>query len=208
MKKILSVIALLLILLLNSVKLSYSEEGKDHIKAFFMSFALPGLGQYYAGSPGNAKTFIVAELALWSGYYYNLLINKSYRNDYFAYAASHAGVNPSGFGTSYLNAVGGYNSSFEYNSHQLQITDNPVLYSGEMMWDWDTRKNRSHFKYLRERELDYKNNARYCLAGIILNHFLCGLNASKLVQQSNEKRASLTVDLIDTGLAANYSWSF
>ena len=76
------------------------------------------------------------------------------------------------------------------------------------MWDWDTRKNRSHFKYLRESELDYKNNARYCLAGIILNHFLCGLNASKLVQQSNEKRAVLTVDLIDTGLAANYSWSF
>ena len=113
MKKIITLTQFFLILLICNGALVYSEEGKDHIKAFFMSFALPGLGQYYAGSPGNAKIFIMAELALWSGYYYNNLLNKSYRNDYFAYAASHAGVNPSGFGTSYLNAVGGYNSSFE-----------------------------------------------------------------------------------------------
>ncbi len=208
MKKKLFITVTLILMHIYIVGVTYSDEPKDHFKAFLLSFALPGLGQYYAESPGNAKIFIAAELAIWGGYYYNKLIEKSYRQDFLSQAAHHAGVNPSGFGASYLNALGSFDSSFEYNQYQLQIYKNPELYTGSSMWEWDSGRNRSYFKKLRERELDYKNYARYCTAGIILNHFLSGLNASKLVRTGENKRTALTVNILDEGLLANYSWSF
>ena len=208
LKKLLLTIFVIFLLNFNIVDFSHSEEQKDHITAFLLSFAIPGFGQYYAGSPGNAKIFIAAELAIWGGYYYNTLIKKTYREDYLSFAALHAGVNSSGIGTSYINAIGSYNSSFDYNQHQLQIDKSPGLYTGTLMWEWDTLKNRSHFKNLRERELDYENYAKYCIAGIILNHFLSGLNASKLIQNSKKANAALTVNVIDEGLGVNYSRNF
>ena len=208
MKKALFITAILLILNLNITDMANSDERKDHIKAFLLSFALPGLGQYYAESPGNAKIFIASELAIWGGYYYNTLIKKSYRQDYLSQAALHAGVNPSGFGASYLNALGSFDSSFEYNQYQLQIDKNPELYTGSLMWEWDSGRERSYFKKLRERELNYKNYARYCIAGIILNHFLSGLNAAKLARTVDNENSALTVNILDEGLAASYSWNF
>ena len=194
--------------LLSYGNVTYSEERKDYVKAFLLSFALPGLGQYYGNSPGNAKLFIASELALWGCYYYTLSIKGDYRDDYLSYAALHAGVNPSGHGTSYLNAVGGFKSSFDYNNYQLQTSDNPVVYSGNLVWNWDAEENRSRFKYLRERELDYENYAKYCVAGIILNHFLSGLHAAKLIQRSSEPNGAVMVNTLRDGLTAHYSWSF
>ena len=192
----------------NFTDMASSDERKDHIKAFLLSFALPGLGQYYAESPGNAKIFIATELAIWGGYYYNTFIKKSYRQDYLSQAALHAGVNPSDFGASYLNALGSFDSSFDYNQYQFQIDNNPELYTGSLVWKWDSGRERSYFKKLRERELDYKNYARYCIAGIILNHFLSGLNAAKLIRAGNNENSVLTVDILEEGLTARYSWSF
>ena len=67
---------LFVILFLSNNDLTHSEERKDHIKAFFMSLILPGSGQYYADSAGNAKIFIATELAIWGGYYYNNMIQQ------------------------------------------------------------------------------------------------------------------------------------
>ena len=208
MKKIITLTILSLILFFSNGDLSHSGERKDRVKAFFMSFILPGFGQYYADSPGNAKIFIATEFALWGGLYYNTLIKKAYRKDYLSHAALHAGVNPSGLGTSYINALGSYNSSFDYNQRQLQIKANPELYTGNLTWEWDTWQNRSRFSNLRERELDYDNYIKYCIAGIILNHFLSGLNASKLVQDINKTNSTLTVNVLENGIIANYFWGF
>ncbi|MCD6308722.1 MAG: hypothetical protein J7M24_06985, partial [Candidatus Latescibacteria bacterium] len=115
---------------------------QDGMRAFFMSFCVPGLGQYYVGSPGYAKFFIVAELAIWGGYYYNTSMKHGSRHDYYSHAALHAGVNPSGHGASYLNAVGSYNSSYDYNMRRRQMSFDPVLYSGGQSWQWDSEVNR------------------------------------------------------------------
>lgn len=208
MKKVIKLSSFFLILLIYNGALVYPEEGKDHIKAFFMSFALPGLGQYYAESPGNARIFIASELAILGSYYYNTVMKKAYRDDYLSHAALHAGVNPEGFGTSYLNALGSFNSSFEYNNYQQKISYTPGIYSGDMIWNWETEDKRLRFKNLRERELDYENYIKYCMAGIILNHFLSGLNAAKLVQNRNNTNTALNVNVLKCGLAMNYFWSF
>jgi hypothetical protein len=179
----------------------------DRGKAFLMSLILPGLGQYYEGSPGYAKVFFAAELAIWGGYYYNATMKQSRREDYLLQAALHAGVNPSGHGLAYLNAVGAFNSSFDYNGYQLQTREAPVLYGGALEWNWDFPRERQKFRDLRERELNYENNLRYCVAGAVLNHVLSGLHASKLALRKDANPV-LTVGVIERGLMAVYTRSY
>lgn len=185
-----------------------AAERNDRMTAFLLSCAIPGLGQYYAGSPGSAKLFIAAELAIWSGYYYSTVIKNSYRQDYISCAARYSGVNPEGSGSSFLTALGAFDSSFDSNQYQLQVNGHPILYSGELTWEWESGRDRAHFLLLRERELDYKNYTKYCIAGVILNHFLSGLNAANIAGKHNEQLSVLRVKVLEEGLAANYSWSF
>lgn len=181
--------------------------GADRGKAFLMSFLVPGLGQYYAGAPGYAKVFFAAELAVWGGYYYNTVMKDSRRQDYLTQAALHAGVNPSGRGTSYLNAVGAFHSSFDYNGYQLQTKEIPVLYTGNLEWEWDSEWERQRFRDLRERELEYDNTIKYCIAGAVLNHLLAALHASKTAQR-NGSLPAVTVTTNGRGLIAVYTRSY
>jgi len=199
---------LILVMLLSSGNNVLADQKRDHVKAFFMSLFIPGFGQYYAGTPRYAKVFIAVELAIWGCYYYNTAMKHDSRQDYFSQAALYAGVNPSGFGAPYLNAIGAYNSSYDYNIKRLQSSSNPVLYSGEQTWEWDTEGHRIQFRNLRERELDYENNLKYCIAGIVLNHFLSALNASKLVQKQNRYDSAVTLNVLNEGIIATYSRSF
>jgi len=208
MKKIWIYTAIIAILLFSDPVSGHCEKTVSSMKAFLMSFAVPGLGQYYFGSPGYAKFFLATELAIWSGYYYNYTMKDARAQDYYSYAALHAGVNPTGFGTSYLNAIGAYNSSFEHNGYKQQKSAEPVLYSGDMNWNWDSEENRLHFRNLRERELDNENNLKYCIAGAVLNHFLAGLHASKLSRKPERRAHAFTVNVLDGGLAATYRRSF
>ena len=153
--------ALILFLLFSGTQPGECEENTGSLRAFLISFAVPGLGQYLMDSPGYAKFFIATELAIWGGYYYNSLMKEARSQDYYAYASLHSGVNPSGFGTSYINAIGAYNSSFEHNLYKQQRSTNPVQYAGAQSWNWDSEQNRMQFRYLRERELKYENNLKY-----------------------------------------------
>ena len=197
----------LAMLVLNGNK-ARAEEKKDRFKASLLSLVIPGLGQYYVGSSAYAKIFITIELALWSSYYYNSTMMDASRQDYFSQASLHAGVNPSGFGTSYLNAVGAYNSSYDHNMRKMQLSVNPVLYSGNQSWTWDKEANRLRFRNLRERELDYENNIKFCIAGMVLNHFVSALHASKLVQQKDKSYSMVRINVIHRGIATTYIRSF
>lgn len=185
-----------------------AEGPKDTMTAFLLSFIVPGLGQYYAGSFGAGKRYIAAELAIWGGYYYNISMKAGRRQDYVTQAALHAGATLSDAPASYINAVGAYASSFDYNHRMLQREYNPVQYEGDLAWNWDDPAERARFKKLRESELNYKNYAKYCIAGVILNHFLAGLNATHIARSMNEQ-SSLTVDVLNGGgLGATFTRRF
>ena len=208
MKKILTVILVIALTGVLFTGPARSEEGKNHLTAFLLSFAVPGLGQWYAGSPGSARLFIASELIALSGFYVTRVIKHSYGNDYLMYAANHAGVNPSGYGTDYLGALGAYDTSFDYNQAQEQKPGSPAVYTGPQEWDWDSYESRDRFKELRERELDYDNYATYCVTGIILNHFFAGLNASNLVRRSSGSDGRISARPDPEGIRMNYSWRF
>ena len=208
MKKTTACLILILAFIFTNINQARSDEKKDHFKAFLMSLVIPGSGQFYAGSPGYAKIFIASELAILGSYYYNTIMKDASRQDYLSQAALYAGVNPSGLGSRYLNAIGAYNSSYDYNKSRLQINVYHVLYTQKMAWEWDIEEHRLRFRNFRERELDYKNNVKYCIAGIVLNHFLSALNASKLVQNENRSSPAVTLNVLNEGMAVNYSRRF
>lgn len=201
-------ILLIVCIIVMSPSTVFGQGQKDHLTAFLLSLAVPGLGQYYAGSPGYAKLFITAELAIWGGYHYNKVMKDVSKQDYLSYAALHAGVNPQQYGTTYINAVGAFDSSFEYNAYQQQTKAHPVLYSSDRSWNWDSRENRVEFKSLREHELDYENNIKYCIAGAVLNHFISGLNAYRIVRNQTTEISMISVGVLDHGLSARITRSF
>jgi hypothetical protein len=67
-------------LLVGNGRQGYAGNAPEQKKAFLMSLAIPGLGQYYAGSPGYAKLFFATEIAIWGMYYYNTNMKSSPRN--------------------------------------------------------------------------------------------------------------------------------
>ncbi len=164
MKKTVTALLIPAFILIMAASPSLAAE-KSRSTALLLSLVVPGLGQYYAGSPGSAKLFIAAELAFWGGYYYNSSMKESRRDDYLRYAWQHAGVNPSGQGVSYLGAIGSFNSSFDYNGYALSTEENPILYSGDTAWNWDSDSSRARFHTLRENELDFDNSMKYCVGG-------------------------------------------
>ncbi len=206
MKKTVTALLIPAFILIMAASPSLAAE-KSRSTALLLSLVVPGLGQYYAGSPGSAKLFIAAELAFWGGYYYNSSMKESRRDDYLRYAWQHAGVNPSGQGVSYLGAIGSFNSSFDYNGYALSTEENPILYSGDTAWNWDSDSSRARFHTLRENELDFDNSMKYCVAGIVLNHLIAGLHASNIIGGKN-RSAAFTVTPTVRGLAAVYARSF
>ncbi len=187
---------------------TWAGEGKNRKTAFFLSLAVPGLGQWYAGSPGSARLFIASELMTLGGFFYTTRLKQSYGDDYLRFASVHAGVNPSGYGSEYLALLGAYDSSFDQARAQEQKSDSPVPYEGPQAWNWDSYRNRDHFKQIRESELNFENYAKYCIAGLILNHLLAGMNASQVAGRQSPVIGGASVHPTITGLQANYSWRF
>jgi len=185
-----------------------TQEKNGKTKAFLMSLAVPGLGQYYSGAKGYATFFLGIEIAVWGAYYYNDAMMKNSRDDYIAQAILHAGVNPSKYGSTFMNAVGTYDNAFEYNQHQLQYNTNPIIYSGEKTWSWDDKTSRYRFLNLREDELDYENNKKFFIAGVLANHFISALNASKIYDNKSKNLSIFSFSPTRDGLIATYTRSF
>ena len=82
------------------------------------------------------------------------------------------------------------------------------MYTGSQSWNWDSVESRLRFRNLRERELDYENNIKYCIAGIVLNHFIAGLHASKFSNVSTNRISFLSINVLDQGLGATFFRSF
>ena len=199
------VLAILLSLVSRDVS---AETGRNRMTAFLLSCAVPGLGQWYAGSPGSARMFIASELMTLGGFVYTTRISDSYGNDYLRFASVHAGVNPGGYGPEYLAVLGAYDSSFDHARAQEQKSASPVTYEGPMAWNWDSYENRDRFKQIREFELNYENYAKYCVAGLILNHLLAGLHASQLVNRLSNDSGGVSIHPSAASLRAQYSWRF
>ena len=68
--------------------------GQSARRAFWYSLLIPGWGQYYGGRPTSGARYLVAELAIWSGYLGLQRLGDVRAEHYRTYAAAHAGARP------------------------------------------------------------------------------------------------------------------
>ena len=154
-------------------------------KAFFLSFILPGAGEYYMGSRKMAKIFLGTEVFLWATYFSFRTYGNWKKTDYMQYAAAHAGVNPDGKDHQYFVDVENYRSIRHYNEAKLRQRNVEALYpeNEAYSWQWDSDESREKFEKLRIASDSAYNRSKFVIAGIILNHIISGIDAIRLARK-------------------------
>jgi hypothetical protein len=158
------------------------------VKAFFLSLAVPGAGEYYAGSRTAAKVFFGTECGLWAAYGGFHAYGTSWEHDYRLYAAAHAGVeDPSGKGHDYYSNIENYMSLVDYNDAKLRQRDLRALYpeGGKYGWNWDRDESRRRFERMRIRSDRAFRNSTFVIGGIALNHLISGIDAIRVTRRKS-----------------------
>ena len=170
-------------------------------KAFFLSFLLPGAGEYYAGSKKMAKIFLGTETLLWSTYISFRMYGNWKKNDYELFAVSHAGIQTSGKDHKYYVAMENYNSLREYNEAKLRQRNLADLYPEDKQhnWQWDNKDSRNKFGALRVSSDRAFNRSLFVIGGIFINHLISGIDALRLARKE-EKRHNQDIQVGVAGL--------
>ena len=158
-------------------------------KAFFLSFLLPGAGEYYAGSKKMAKIFLGTEVLLWSTYFSFRIYGNWKKSDYELYAVSHAGIQPAGKDHKYYVAMENYNSLREYNEAKLRQRNLADLYPEDEQhsWQWDNKDSRRTFGTLRVASDRAYNRSLFVIGGVLINHLISGIDALRLAKKEESR---------------------
>ena len=168
---------------------SAQQKQKSPAKAFFYSLLLPGLGQQYVENVGNARYMIGAEALLFGLAIGHEKYSDWLEEDYRAFAATHAGINPAGKNKDFYVTISGYNSIYIYNE-RMRINrnfDEIIPETPENIWVWKSPEYRRTF-HLRRVDADkIQNRTMYFYAGIFLNHVVSGIHAAIKAQRHNQE---------------------
>ena len=197
-------------------------------KAFFLSLALPGAGEYYVGQKAYTKGFLAAEVVIWSFALLSRYQGNVWRDDYIAFAAVQAGANPQRRDEEYYRDIYEWPNSYWYNEYQWVeardlYPDDPAaqaayvadkLYSDADSWEWSNYQDWDRFRSLRIKSENAYRRITYALGTALLNHVLSAVNAARLAKGYNQKAKQkrftwdLEVSPRDEGLALRLRGSF
>jgi|GEM_PF-178817 len=185
---------------LSSKKLEFTNEpgsqqtavtkSKSTGKAIFLSFAIPGVGEYYAGQMGRARAFFITEVILWSTYAGFKIYENWIEDEYKTFAATHARVNPENKAHKYFVNVGNYDNIYEYNAAKLNYRSLDEVYplTAEYAWQWDSFTNRHDFKMMRIRSDNANYRALFTLGVILVNHLVSAIDAVWVTRKANAEQ--------------------
>jgi hypothetical protein len=157
--------------------------------SFLMSLAIPGSGELYNGRKDQALIFLSSELLLWTG----LFINNGYadhlKDEYYTYAAQHAGVETEGKNRQYWIDIGKYNSIYDFNEQRRRDRYFDAIYDENEFnyWLWDSENNRLRYDGKRITAGGIASQDVYFYAVILLNHVISGINSMRLSRQHNHR---------------------
>ena len=159
-------------------------------KAFFLSLLVPGLGEFYAGSPSKAKIFLAVEAAVWSGFAAFEQYSAWKRRDYELLAVAHAGVNLDGKDDDFFKDVEMYTDIWSYNQEQLHARDMDDVYWDEALyfWEWDSEASRTAFGQLRTSSRKARRRAVNIVGVAVLNRLVSAIDALRTARAFNERR--------------------
>ena len=164
-----------------------SESKKSIVLAVVASLILPGMGELYAGSFESGKYNLIAEGGLWLTYSGFRMHANWLQQDARTFANQHAGANFDNKDDQYSVDIGNFNTTDEYNQTKLRNRENDLVYTAEQYkWQWDSEANRAQFKDLRIRSGEVKNNAKFIIAAVVVNHLFSAFSAGRKAAAYNK----------------------
>lgn len=171
-------------------------------RAFFMSLAVPGAGEYYVGNKKYTAGFLTAEGLIWSFALVSKFQGEMWKRDYRDYAAQQAGANFTREDDNYYRDMYEYPNSDWYNEDQWrqareQYPSDPAaqaafvsgrLYAAEDAWRWQTEGEWSDYRLLRVRSRKALQRISYAVGSAVLNHLVSGVNAAWLARRYNKRQ--------------------
>lgn len=181
-------------------------------KAFFLSLAVPGAGEYYVGQKRYTKGFLASEALIWSFALLSRYQGVMWRDDYIAYAAAQAGANSGRSDDLYYQNIYEWPNSDWYNEYQWAeardlYPDDPAaqaayvadkLYSADDAWEWQSAEEWERFRNLRVKSESAYRRVTYAAGAALLNHLLSAVNAARLAKGHNgrlPKKKGMAVDV-------------
>ncbi len=163
------------------------EGRKSVILAIVSSLVVPGVGELYAGNFETGRYHLAADAALWLGYagfqYTALWI----KDDARVYGTEHAGADFTGKDDQFIVNVSNYPSVDAYNAAKSRNREYDMLYvSPAYVWNWQTDAQRQHFRDLRVRSDEAKNNAKFVTAALVVNRVISAFSAGRAAARFNE----------------------
>jgi hypothetical protein len=195
----------------------YTFKAKSPKRAFFYSLAVPGLGEYYAGSKVKPAVFIGLEALWWTGYVIYTGKGNNVKDDYIQYAKDHYkyDVFMSWWSTLDTATQHDYSHTLPWDStyngpiFNHEYFENIGKYN-EFQVGWDdigpgfppqgvpggrdtTSAHRNFYLNLRRKSNDYYQNASTMVILALGNHILSAFDAALTAKGFNkgQKRFSL-----------------
>jgi hypothetical protein len=181
-----------------------SDSKKSVVVAVAASLILPGMGEWYAGSFESGKYNLIAEGGLWLAYTGFRMHANWLQQDAQTFANQHAGANFTNKDDQYSVNIGNYISIDEYNQAKMRNRENDLVYTADQyQWQWDSDVNRAQFKDLRIRSAEIKNNSKFIIGAIVVNHILSAFSAGRKAAAYNNSLSMIEKIEIQT-YALNY----
>lgn len=190
-----SKLVLLLILLFIGKQGTCQISEKSKAKAFFLSFFLPGAGQFYAEAKSRAKISLVSEAILWSFFFSFRTYGNWLRNDYQIFAATHAGADISGKDKDYFANLSAYPSIYEYNEEMRRRRLREIYPLDSHFWQWDSQASRLKYARIRTSSERAYNRATLMIGGVLLNHILSAIDALWAAHRCNKRQQPSNVKI-------------
>jgi hypothetical protein len=175
-------------------------------RAFFMSLAIPGAGEYYVGAKRYAAGFLTAEGLIWGFALVSKFQGEMWRSDYRNFAAQQAGANYGRDDDNYYRDIYEYPNSDWFNEDQWrqareQYPNDPQaqaafvagrLYTAADGWRWATEDDWNRYRSLRVKSRKTLQRISYAAGSALLNHLLSAVNAARLARSYNFRHARKT----------------
>ena len=159
------------------------ETGQSVAKAALMSLVLPGSGELYLGQNGRSYAFFAVEGAVWLTYAGFLTQSRMLEDEYKAYGASKAGMNPTGKKSDFFELLGQYDSRYEYNLYTAlgqRSYANIYPETPDYFWEWETKDDRYHYDDLRVRSDRAMRNSTIVLAAAGINRLISVIDVIRI----------------------------
>jgi hypothetical protein len=190
-------------------------------RAVLYSLLLPGLGDWYAGNKGRAKSFFVVDAAIWTTFIVFRVQGNQREEGYKNFATEFAGVSGTGHTDEFYSTIGKFNSSDDYEvdfkkDHRIDLWPDVGYDAMEKYyvenrisdfedWAWYTWEMRVDYREMRSAStLSYRRSG-YILALAVANRVVASIFAYQAVRSSRsgdgEESSRYRVDFSGSPLA-------